>query len=103
MAHSKGNWKIGKNGGTVVTDCLDGFEERTGHGGQQAVDYYGGALIAESIMKRDDAKLIAAAPDLLAALQCIVDYWNTPKKGSLNDHISHSLKLAEAAIKKATG
>jgi len=65
MAHSKGTWRIGKNGGTVVTDCLDGFEEKTGHGGQEAVDYYGGALIAESIMKKDDAKIIAAAPDLL--------------------------------------
>lgn len=48
------------------------------------------------------AKLIAAAPDLLEALQIIVEYWNTPQEGSMNDHIDHSLKLATAAIKKAT-
>jgi hypothetical protein len=52
--------------------------------------------------EKKDVILIAAAPDLLEALKSIVDYWNTQQKGSMNDHITHSLKLAEAAIKKAT-
>jgi hypothetical protein len=47
-------------------------------------------------------KLIASAPDMFEALQSIVDYWNTPQKGSMNDHIAYSIKLAESAIKKAT-
>lgn len=50
-----------------------------------------------------NAKLIAAAPDMLEALQSIIEYWNTPQSGSLSlhDHITHSLYLAEKAINKA--
>ena len=35
----------------------------------------------------------------------LLEYWNTPQKGnlSLNDHVEHSLKLAEKAINKALG
>lgn len=52
-----------------------------------------------------NAQLIAAAPEMLKALQSIVDYWNTPQNGNLSlyDHIRHSLKLAEEAINKALG
>ena len=49
--------------------------------------------------------LFTAAPEMLKALQSIAEYWNTPQKGnlSLNDHVEHSLKLAEEAINKALG
>jgi len=48
-------------------------------------------------------KLIAAAPDLLKALQYIVDYWNSSQPNlTLHDHIEHSLKTAKEVIKKAT-
>lgn len=52
-----------------------------------------------------NANLIAAAPLMLKALQSIAEYWNTPQKGnlSLNDHVEHSLKLAEEATNKALG
>lgn len=52
-----------------------------------------------------NAQLIAAAPEMLKALQTIAEYWKTPQKGnlSLNDHVEHSLKLAEEAINKALG
>ena len=69
MAHSKGNWTIGKTGGTVVTDSDEGFPANTGHSGKENTDYYGGNLIAESILRIEDAKVIAAAPKMLKALK----------------------------------
>jgi hypothetical protein len=52
--------------------------------------------------QREMMNLMSAAPDLLEACKSIQEYWNTPQAGSLNDHIEHSLKLIESAIKKAT-
>jgi hypothetical protein len=46
-------------------------------------------------------KLYAAAFEMFLALKSIVEYWDNPQKGSLNDHVEHSLKIAELAIKKA--
>ena len=63
--HSKGTWKVGNSPTVVVTDNGNGFPANTGH---SDVDYYGGFLIAESILKVEDAKLIAAAPELLEQL-----------------------------------
>lgn len=92
MNHSKGIWKVGSNHGVVVTDCGDGFQESTGHA---AVDYYGGYLIAESIAKKEDAHLIAAAPDLLEALRDAFDAIDANGYSGL-------LYRIELAINKAT-
>lgn len=91
MEYSKGNWQIGKTGGTVITDCPEGFTATTGH---DATESYGGYLIAESILKPADAHLIAAAPDLLRALEdlTLVSYLSSPL-----------LDRAEKAIMKARG
>lgn len=69
MAHSNGNWTLGKTGGVVVTDNAEGFPVNTGHSGKENTDYYGGNLICESILRIEDAKLIAAAPKMLKALK----------------------------------
>lgn len=92
MSHSKGNWFV-KNG-MVLTDNREGFKEETGH---VSDDYYGkgNALIAESIMNADDAKLIAAAPDLLECLQMMYD-----EHGS--DLWSDKRHKVEVALAKAT-
>ena len=63
--HSKGTWKVGNSPTVVVTDNGHGFQANTRH---SDVYYYGGFLIAESILKVEDAKLIAAAPELLEQL-----------------------------------
>lgn len=48
-----------------------------------------------------NAQLMATAPRMLEALISIVNYWNTPQRGSINDHINHSLNLAEKVIDEA--
>jgi hypothetical protein len=51
-----------------------------------------GECVAEIVFKGDDARLIAAAPDLLAALEMIVEQWD-----------QKALDVARAAIAKARG
>ena len=92
--HSKGKWSVGI-AGTVVTDNGEGFSYSTGH---SETTYYGGFLIAESICKNADAKLMAASPDLLESLQeCVV-----AMKIVNSSAIKPFIERAEIAIKKAT-
>lgn len=65
--HTPGRWSVGPKGGCVVTD--EPLPQYSGRGGHDEVEYYGGHLIAESIWRPEDARLIAAAPELLEALQ----------------------------------
>lgn len=62
MQHTQGKWKLGKIGGTVVTDATP--ENSLTYTGHDDREYYGGFLIAESILTKEDAKLIAAAPEM---------------------------------------
>ena len=64
--HTPGPWRRGKIGGCVVAD-----HPVPEIGGSDAVDYYGGHLIAESIAPQN-VPLIAAAPELLDALESAV-------------------------------
>lgn len=51
-----------------------------------------------------DARLIAAAPDLLEALQNIAEYWNQDQnEAAMADACWHAIHTARAAIAKATG
>lgn len=85
-----GNWTIGKTGGCVVTDAPIPGNLHSGH---DDIEYYGGYLICESVYRPADARLIAAAPALLAALKrCKFDSLNM----SLED-----LRFCRAAIEKA--
>lgn len=95
MEISKGNWTLGKTGDSVITDNGEGFLPYTGH---SHVEYYGGYLIAESIQKKDDAKLIAAAPELLAACQ---EFVRKVECGEARSRRSY--KQMKAAIAKAKG
>jgi hypothetical protein len=58
------------------------------------VDYYGGHLICESVSEAN-AKLIAAAPDLLEALENLEN-----DDGQIP---AHAWNLCQAAIAKAKG
>lgn len=101
MSHSKGNWGVGRPG-TVVTDSVEGFETATGHIDEKY--YQGKALICESIYKPDDAKLIAAAPEMLESLITILANFKSCIAGGNGElpEDKYNIEKAEAAIKKAT-
>jgi len=63
----KEKWSVGKVGGTIITNTPSGLPINTGRLGEEVFNYYGGALICESIWRKKDIALIAAAPDLLEA------------------------------------
>ena len=51
-----------------------------------------------------NARLIAAAPELLEALKEIADYWNRGRNDmAMHDACWHAIHTAEEAIAKATG
>ena len=51
-----------------------------------------------------DMRLMAAAPDLLEALQNIAEYWNQDQnEAAMADACWHAIHTARAAIAKATG
>ena len=67
----KETWSKGKALGTVITDDANGLFESTGHAGASAIEYYGGALVCESVHRSKDVALISAAPDMLEALESL--------------------------------
>ena len=89
MSYTPGPWRIGKWGGSVVADA-----PAPGVGGSDDVEHYGGHLVAESITP-SNAKLIAAAPELLALLIELIDI-----EGPQPGHITWANKV-KAAIAKA--
>jgi hypothetical protein len=68
---TKGEWRPGFNGLSVVSDCNDGLYI-SGTTGELAIDYCGGNLIAESVTPCN-AKLIAQAPVLAERLATLID------------------------------
>jgi len=95
MAITKGNWKVGNHSSCIVTDDKDAvdLEKRDT---PDSLKYYGGALIAESC-RNDDAKLIAAAPDLLEACK---EFIRKVECGEARSKRSYA--QMKEAIKKAT-
>lgn len=108
--HTPGNWTLGKTGGTVVSD--QPLPNYTARGGHDETRYYGGHLIAESIWREEDAHLIAAAPELLEALESLErEGWlkhiearavTVPGSDVASDILNHIAKV-RAAIAKAKG
>lgn len=100
--YTPGPWRPGKNGGEVVSDHpLPGYIERGINSGHDHVSYYGGYLIAESIWRKEDRDLIAAAPELLDALKNLL---SAPQLyGEVGYNLALRIDAARAAITKATG
>lgn len=87
-------WSKGKTGSSVVTDNPEGLPVSGGFSGIDAVNYYGGNLVCESIWRKRDVALISAAPDMLEALQNL--------ENDDNSIPEHAWKLVKNAIAKAT-
>ena len=81
-----------------------------------AADWRGAFIYGDGIRKGVDdalpkaqelaanARLIAAAPDLLEALQRIEEYWNQDQnETAMADACWHAINTARAAIARATG
>jgi hypothetical protein len=92
--YTPGPWRPGKPG-TVVADAstVVGFEDM--NSGHTAVDYYGGNLVAESILMQGNINLISAAPEMLEALKNIEN-----DNGSIPEPLWN---LIQTAIAKAEG
>ncbi len=79
-------WRIGAIESGMVAIDGDNGEEVTG------------------FVSPEDGRLIAAAPDLLEALQNIAEYWNQDQnEAAMADACWHAIHTARAAIAKATG
>lgn len=94
MSHTPGAWKY--NGrDAVVSDNVDDspFTDEAN------VKAYGGYVICESVTPFN-ARLIAAAPDLLAACEEVVE-WQDMRPGHLTAY--QAVERVRAAIAKAKG
>ena len=92
---SGGSWKVGIPGTVVTDDPTDFIGKGFNSGGRDDTQYYGGYLIAESILKPADAHLMSAAPDMYKVLKDL-------KKKSTDLHPS-IVKLIDKALNKAEG
>lgn len=94
--HTPEPWRVGKTAGVVI---VTGHE--TGHDNADTIEYYGGHLIAESIGREADVRLIVAAPHLLDALERLVEI-SSRLPSDHQRHFQGSYEAARVAIAKAT-
>lgn len=90
--HTPGPWTLGDENDPLV------FSPVAGAYVAQVLAYDGGSLRSNYAA---DAALIAAAPDLLAALRTLVDYFGPHP--DVDNGLDEALTAARAAIARATG
>lgn len=99
--HTATPYRIGKNG-AIVSD-----EPVIGMSGSDAVDYYGGHCIAESVTPKNAAFIVTACNchyDLLEALQMAAELVKTARQyfpRSIKDAATFKLEATNAAITAA--
>lgn len=95
MSHTPGPWRVGGIKGTVYTD--DAVFLARAESGEHG-DWLRGNPFGNGVCEAN-ARLIAAAPELLAALKEIIN--GDPAGGTYSG--SQCVAIAEAAIAKAEG
>ena len=94
--HTPGPWNIGEKYQSIIA------KHQTGHDDDKSIDAYGGHMICESVKMHANAHLIAAAPDLLEALEDLWD-WVLAWWPDFMDYDDFNRLIYEAAIAKAKG
>jgi hypothetical protein len=97
MERRQTKWRAGR-AGTVVSDVLP----KDACGGSEDKDYYGGYLIAESVAP-SMVSLIAAAPELLEALEMVRDADNDCRLDGLPTIPLDARAKIDRALAKAEG
>ncbi len=90
MPMTPGKWRLGNQVDTVVTDFVEGIDKHH-------LEYYGGHVIAESVLNEADRHLISAAPNLLESLIEVLRFHED------ETHDVDVWNMARQAIKKARG
>lgn len=93
VSHTPGPWKVAANGGGVTyIESEDGYVA-------EATNRCDGVDNIKRILERDaNARLIAAAPDLLLALETVRQF--LPTHGTLAEE---RINMVESALMKAKG
>lgn len=95
--HTGGTWSVGRDGAVVTDAPIPGMNSKTDTGHDE-VQYYGGHLIAESIWRPADARLLAAAPAMLDALR----QWQSADRNADREELENAAAARDAAITAAT-
>lgn len=105
MSHTEGPWYCDESDGNVEI-CTDGKEPRLGYTGWRGLAVVSGSDDEPEIgleVAWDNARLIAAAPELLEALQGLHDdIAEYQRINHIGGYENHSMRIARAAIEKAT-
>ncbi len=104
--HTEGPWRVGRPGSVVCdTPPVGRFKPFQRLAGYDDVEFYQGELLAESICNQADAILMAAAPEMLQALQTTLGNLKSLKSNAFKGFDTIDLWIAEveAAIEKARG
>lgn len=98
--HTPGNWSTNpKRTDVVITDRIP--ENYPGHTGHDDTKFYGGFLIAESILNEADAKLMAAAPEMLESLKAARAIFVSQGIGTDHPIVGEQFQKIVTAIHKA--
>lgn len=92
MAHTPGPWAVGEHRGVWVGPVISAA------GGKKGI-----AFVCLSSESDATARLIAAAPELLAALKEVAEECEYRLRKGEDSGDRHTLKLCRAAISKAEG
>ena len=97
--HTKGPWKIDGKTGLCITD-VDDFSRFIG-----AASIMGSNNNCSYEEAKANARLMAAAPEMLQALEIIYEHWNNEDNAyyGMDDELFPIMKKVKQAIAKAKG